>query len=141
MPLWTIYHAPGIFSDAQKQQLAQRITDHYEQVGLPRFYVVTIFNEVRPTNLYVGGEQTAAGVRIVIDHIARHNPDKAGRQRTARWINEILRPHLQMHAELHTEFHVDETSEELWMINGLVPPPAHSHAERAWAEANKAAPY
>ena len=37
MPLWTIHHTPGIFSDEEKHQLAARITDHYERIGLPRF--------------------------------------------------------------------------------------------------------
>jgi len=56
MPLWTIHHTPGIFSDEEKHQLASRITDHYERIGLPRFYVITIFNETRPEDFYVGGE-------------------------------------------------------------------------------------
>lgn len=70
MPLWTIHHTPGIFRAAEKRKLASRITDHYERVGLPRFYVVTLFQETAPEDLYVGGEPTSVGVRIVIDHIA-----------------------------------------------------------------------
>ena len=65
MPLWTIYHTPGLFSDEEKHQLAARITDHYERAGLPRFYVVTIFNETSPADFYVGGERAPAGVRLV----------------------------------------------------------------------------
>jgi len=42
---------------------------------------------------------------------------------------------------LHWEFHADETSEDLWMINGLVPPQGGSEAEKAWATANVASPY
>ena len=61
MPLWTIHHTPGIFSDEEKHQLASRITDHYERIGLPRFYVITIFNETRPEDFYVGGEPTRSG--------------------------------------------------------------------------------
>jgi phenylpyruvate tautomerase PptA (4-oxalocrotonate tautomerase family) len=141
MPLWTIYHTPGIFTDEEKQELATSITDHYEQVGLPRFYVIAIFNETQPGNLFVGGEKASAGVRVVIDHIARRNPDQASRQRTAHWIKGILHPHLKQHGDLHWEFHVDETSEDMWMINGLVPPPGRSEAEQAWAKANAAAPY
>ncbi|BCO37457.1 4-oxalocrotonate tautomerase [Mycobacterium heckeshornense] len=141
MPLWTIYHTPGTFTGEEKRQLAAWITEHYERVGLPRFYVVTVFNETRPEDFYVGGEQVPVGVRIVIDHIARHNPDQASRRRTARWINDMLQPYLKDKADLHWEFHVDETSEDLWMINGLIPPPAKSEAELAWAKANAAAPY
>ena len=141
MPLWTIHHTPGIFTDDDKQQLAASITDHYQQVGLPRFYVVVIFTETQPGDLYVGGEKAAVGVRVVIDHIARQNPDRASRQRTAQWIKSILHPKLKGHVDLHWEFHVDETSEDTWMINGVVPPPAHSAAEQAWAKANAAVPY
>ena len=90
MPLWTIHYTPGIFSDEQKRDLAARIADHYEKVGLPRFYVVTIFNETRPEDFYVGGEPTPVGVRATIDHIARHSTDKSSRQRIAQWINGIL---------------------------------------------------
>jgi len=141
MPLWTIHHTPGIFTDEEKHDLAARITDHYEKVGLPRFYVVVLFDETKPTDFYVGGEPTPVGVRIVIDHIARHLPDKAARQRSTQWINGILQPHLSRHDGLHWEFHVDETSEDLWMINGLVPPPGRSEAEKAWARANAATAY
>ena len=84
MPLWTIHHTPDIFTDTEKRELASRITDHYEKIGLPRFYVVAVFNETTPVNLYVGGEPTPVGVRVVIEHIARSSADSAGRQRTTR---------------------------------------------------------
>lgn len=141
MPLWTIHHTPGIFTAEEKHELASRIADHYEQVGLPRFYVVTLFQETQPENFFVGGEPTPVGVRVIIDHIARRNPDAESRRRTTRWINCILKPHLDRHPDLHWEFHADETSEELWMINGLVPPPGGSEAEKDWAERNLAVPY
>ncbi|GLX04823.1 tautomerase family protein [Microbispora sp. NBRC 16548] len=141
MPLWTIHHTPGIFTDEEKHQLASRIADHYEQVGLPRFYVVTLFHQTRPEDFYVGGEPTPAGVRIAIDHIARSNPDRESRRRTARWIRGMLQPHLEGHAALHWEFHIDETSDDLWMINGIAPPPAGSDAEQRWAASNSASPY
>jgi phenylpyruvate tautomerase PptA (4-oxalocrotonate tautomerase family) len=141
MPLWTIHHTPGYFTAEDKHDLASRITDHYEQAGLPRFYVVVIFNETRSEDLYVGGEPTAVGLRIVIDHIARHAADKQSRNRIAHWINSILLPYLQGRDDVHWEFHVDETSEDLWMINGLIPPPMGSEAEQRWAAENMAAAY
>ncbi|TCC28939.1 tautomerase family protein [Kribbella speibonae] len=141
MPLWTVHHTPGIFTDDDKHQLAAGIADHYQQVGLPRFYVVTLFHEMRPEDFYVGGEPCPAGVRITIDHIARHNPDQEARRRTARWIDRILQPHLEGKAGLHWEFHVDETSDELWMINGVVPPPGGSDAEQHWAKTNATSSY
>ncbi|MBB4983970.1 MULTISPECIES: tautomerase family protein [Streptomyces] len=141
MPLWTVHHTPGIFTAEEKHRLASTIADHYEKAGLPRFYVVTLFHETRPEDFYVGGEPSPVGVRIAVDHIARRNPDQDSRRRTALWIREMLRPHLERHAGLHWEFHVDETSEELWMINGLVPPPGGSDTERQWARQNAATPY
>src|SRR6478609_5747809 len=98
MPLWAIHHTPGIFSDEEKHQLASRITDHYERIGLPRFYVVTIFNETRPEDFYVGGEPTPVGVRILIDNIARHGTDKVSREQITRWIKRILHPYMEKHA-------------------------------------------
>lgn len=141
MPLWTIHHTPGIFRAAEKRKLASRITDHYERVGLPRFYVVTLFQETAPEDLYVGGEPTSVGVRIVIDHIARRAGDKETRQRIAGGIRKILLPFLERYPGLHWEFHVDETSEDLWMINGLIPPPGGSEAEKRWAKENVASGY
>lgn len=141
MPLWTIHHTPGIFTDTDKHRLAARIADHYEQIGLPRFYVVTLFQQTRPEDFYVGGEPAAAAVRITVDHIARSNPDRESRRRTAQWIKGMLQPHLERHAALHWEFHVDETSEDLWMINGIAPPPGGSDAEKRWAASNSASPY
>ena len=132
---------PGIFSEEEKHQLASRITDHYERIGLPRFYVVTIFNETRPGDFYVGGEPTPVGVRILIDHIARQSTDKESREQITRWIRRILHPYMERHEGLHWEFHADETSEDLWMINGLVPPQGGSEVEKAWATANVASPY
>lgn len=141
MPLWSIHHTPGIFTTEQKHALAAHITDHYEQVGLPRFYVITLFHEIRPADFFVGGEPTEVGVRIVIDHIARAAPDQESRKQTARWINRMLRPHLTERTGLHWEFHVDETSADLWMINGIAPPPGGSEAERSWARHNATSPY
>ncbi|MGJ0118707.1 tautomerase family protein [Williamsia sp. MIQD14] len=140
MPLWTIHHSPGIFTDEDKRVLAEQITDRYESVGLPRFYVVVIFREVSAADIFVGGTSAPRTARIEIAHIARHLPDSASRRRTAGWVGDVLSPYLDRD-EIHWEFHIDETSEELWMINGLVPPPARSEAEKAWAVNGRAAPY
>ncbi|MEU5088563.1 tautomerase family protein [Streptomyces sp. NPDC021356] len=139
--MWNIHHTPGIFDSADKRRLATDITDHYERAGLPRFYVVTLFHEARAEDFFVGGQPATRGVRIAVDHIARRNPDEQARRRTAQWVKRMLQPHLERHADLHWEFHVDETSSELWMINGIVPPPPLSDAERHWAETNAATDY
>ncbi|CAM5717771.1 tautomerase family protein [Mycolicibacterium aubagnense] len=141
MPLWTIHHTPDFFTPEDKRELASRITDRYEKAGLPRFYVVVIFNETRSDNLYVGGDETEVGLRVVIDHIARHAPDKKSRNGIANWIKSILSPYLEAHDNPHWEFHVDETSEDLWMINGLIPPPMGSDAEKRWVAENAVSAY
>ncbi|OBJ44484.1 4-oxalocrotonate tautomerase [Mycolicibacterium mucogenicum] len=141
MPLWTIHHTPGFFTAESKRELARSITDHYEKAGLPRFYVVAIFNETRSGDLYVGGEQTDIGLRVVIDHIARRAADKDHRHRIAHWIKSILSPYLEAHDNPHWEFHVDETSEDLWMINGLIPPSMGSDAEKRWVADNAVSAY
>ncbi|WP_059016267.1 tautomerase family protein [Mycobacterium sp. M26] len=141
MPLWTIYHAPGTFTGADKQELAAAVTERYRAIGLPRFYVVVIFRETSAGDFFVGGEPSSAAVRVVIEHIARQHPDAASRRRAARWISNTLAPFMSKYDGVHWEFHVDETSEQLWMVNGLVPPPGGSDAEKSWVAANAAIPY
>jgi phenylpyruvate tautomerase PptA (4-oxalocrotonate tautomerase family) len=141
MPLWTIHHTPDVFTPDEKRQLAETVTEHYHAVGLPRFYVVVIFQQSPPGNFFVGGAETDRGVRVVVEHIARQHPDSASRRRGARWIRDMLSPVMSRYDGVHWEFHVDETSEELWMINGLVPPPGGTDAEKRWAQTNTAAPY
>ena len=141
MPLWTIHHTADFFTAEDKRELARSITDHYEKAGLPRFYVVVIFNETRSDDLYVGGEPNPVGLRVVIDHIARRAADKDHRHRIAHWIKAILSPYLEAHDNPHWEFHVDETSEDLWMINGLIPPPMGSDAEKRWVAENAVSTY
>ncbi|CAM3611077.1 tautomerase family protein [Tsukamurella ocularis] len=141
MPLWNIHHTPDVFTDAEKQSLAAAITDQYAAIGLPRFYVVVLFHEVAPQDFFIGGENAPTAVRIAIDHIARHASDSENRTRIAEWVRAMVAPSLERHPGLQWEFHVDDTSEEMWMINGLVPPPAWSEAERDWAKTNRSAAY
>ncbi|MEU1596043.1 tautomerase family protein [Streptomyces sp. NPDC005708] len=42
---------------------------------------------------------------------------------------------------LYVEFHVGETPRELWMVEGQVPPPRGSEAERLWVRENRPVPY
>lgn len=141
MPLWNIHHTPEVFTPSEKEDLAAAITDRYAAIGLPRFYVVVLFHEVAPQNFFIGGANATTAVRIAIDHIARHASDSAHRARIAEWVRATVAPSLARHPDLQWEFHVDDTSEEMWMINGLIPPPAQSEAERSWAEENRAAAY
>jgi phenylpyruvate tautomerase PptA (4-oxalocrotonate tautomerase family) len=140
VPLWSIHHSPGLYSAEDKQAFADDITAIYTRIGLPPFYVVVRFVEIEPQNLFIGGESSGAAVRIVIEHIARNSATAEDRRRIATTIGRVIAPYTT-DRDLHTEFHVDETSSELWMINGLLPPPGGSDAEKQWAEQNRAVPY
>jgi len=140
VPLWSIYHSPGIYTAEDKQNFANDITGIYTRIGLPRFYVVVGFHEVDPENLFIGGETADAAVRMVIEHIARHSAAPEDRRRIGDTISRVVAPYTTDRG-LHTEFHVDETPQDLWMINGSWPPPPGSDGEKLWAEKNATVPY
>lgn len=140
MPLWNVYHPVGAYSEEEKRDFAERVTRLYEAVGLPRFYVVTLFHEMDRGSFYVGGEPVDDVVRVWIDHIALHAEDPAMRESVRTQIATVIQP-FATEKGLRWEFHVDETPRDLWVINGLVPPPTGSEAEQLWARENRAIPY
>lgn len=140
MPLWNVYHPVGAYSEEEKRDFAERVTRLYEAVGLPRFYVVTLFHEMDRGSFYVGGEPVDDVVRVWIDHIARHAEDPAMRESVRNRIVTVIQP-FATEKGLRWEFHADETPRDLWVINGLVPPPTGSEAEQLWARENRAIPY
>jgi phenylpyruvate tautomerase PptA (4-oxalocrotonate tautomerase family) len=140
MPLWNVYHPVGAYTEQEKREFADRVTSNYAARGLPRFYVVTLFHEVGRGSFYVGGEPADEVVRVAIDHLARHFDDPAMREASRQRINDLIQPFATSKG-LRWEFHIDETPRDLWMINGLVPPPASSDAEKLWAKENRAIPY
>ncbi|KAK4185369.1 putative oxalocrotonate tautomerase [Podospora australis] len=142
MPLWLVFHPEGTFSTPQeKQALAADITTIYTSAGLPAFYVVMNFIQLPPSSIYVGGEQTREKkpfIRFVAEHIAVHFEDNKARQdRVLQKIDQLLKPHVADKG-YDWEYHIDETPRGLWKIQGLVPPPFQSQAEKKWFEANKA---
>jgi 4-oxalocrotonate tautomerase family enzyme len=140
MPLWSVYHPAGAYTEEEKREFADRVTSLYEAGGLPRFYVVILFHEVNRGSFYVGGEPVDDRVRIAIDHIARHYADAASKEAARERIGAVIEP-FAAGKGLRWEFHVDETPRELWMIDGSVPPPGGSEAEQLWAKENWAVPY
>jgi phenylpyruvate tautomerase PptA (4-oxalocrotonate tautomerase family) len=140
MPLWNVYHPVGAYTDEEKREFAERVTRNYEDRGLPRFYVVTLFHEVDRGSFYIGGEPADDVVRVAIDHIARHLADPASRDSSRQRIAALIKP-FAADKGLRWEFHVDETPRDLWEINGFVPPPLGSDAEQLWAKENRAIPY
>jgi len=140
MPLWNVYHPVSAYSDEEKREFAGRVTSLYQAAGLPRFYSVTLFHEVDRGSFYVGGEPVDDRVRVTIDHIARHAEDPARRESVRQRIGAVIQAFATSKG-LRCEFHIDETPRELWMIDGLLPPPTGSEAEKLWARENRAIPY
>jgi phenylpyruvate tautomerase PptA (4-oxalocrotonate tautomerase family) len=140
MPLWHVYYPAGAYTEQEKREFAGRITDLYQAAGLPRFYVVTLFHEVNRGSFYVGGELVDDFVRVVVEHIARRIENPARRAAARQRVGDTIQPFVAGKG-LRWEFHIDETPNDLWMINGLTPPPAGSDAEKLWAKENRAVPY
>lgn len=141
MPLWTIYHPPGAYTPQQKQQFSADITDIYTRHGnLPAFYAVVIFQEIDTDSFFIGGKPSQDSVRIKIDHIAIHTEDPDTRVRTRQILARTLAQHTTDRG-LHCEFHVDETPRDMWMLDGITPPPHKSTAHQLWVQENRPIPY
>ncbi|MFJ9690899.1 tautomerase family protein [Kitasatospora sp. NPDC101183] len=140
MPLWHVYHPVGAYDAQQKREFAADVTGLYTGFGLPAFYVVTLFHEVPEESFLVGGVPTGGAVRVVVEHIARHATDAAARKLTGEALDRLLAPHTRERG-LYCEFHIDETPQDLWMIDGHWPPPPRSEAEQLWARENRPIPY
>ncbi|HEY8616413.1 tautomerase family protein [Phenylobacterium sp.] len=135
MPLWTIYHPPGAFSDVDKAELAEKITDVYGAV-MPRFYVGVVFQPLEPRNFYVGGKPADRFVRIVMEHIARSFPSLEASRRFIDRINAVLAPYIADRG-YDWELHVDETPFDYWSINGHYPPRPDTDDEKRWRAENR----
>ena len=70
-----VYAPAGAYSDEDKRAMSEAITSVYAQVPIPKFYVVTVFEEIPDGDLFIGGVKNARFVRFRVDHIAR---DSAG---------------------------------------------------------------
>ncbi len=165
MPLWRIFHPEGTFtSTATKSALSKNITSIYTSFGLPAFYVVVLFIPLGVNNIYVGGEAqpstasqpsdapaTAKGpftapsarpfIRLHISNIATKMPnDDKMKSGFLTSVDRALKPYIK-DAGYDWEYHVDESNRDLWKIQGLVPPPFRSEAEKRWAEKGRPEPW
>lgn len=137
MPLWKIYHPVGAFSAEQKKGMSEAITALYSR--LPKFYVGVVFQEVAPDSFYVGGEPAENFVRIWVDHIARTLPNAEARTWWIGQCDAALAPFIADRG-FSWEFHIDETSYELWSIQGHRPPLPNTEDEKRWIAENKPSP-
>lgn len=141
MPLWNILTPTGAYSAEQKKALAKDITSLYTNLAdLPAFYVVVAFQEVAEEDFLVGGEPVSDFIRIYIDHVARQLDTPEIRKICRDEIEKLLAPHVKDRG-FTWEFHIDETPLDLWQIQGVVPPPPFSEAEKLWAKENRPVPY
>lgn len=140
MPMWNIFHPSGAYSAEEKQIFSERITALYTQIPLPKFYVTVVFQEIEKDSMFVGAIPRDNFVRIRIDQIARTLPTARLREWWVRTIDECIAPFVKERG-YDWEFHVDETPLDLWGVQGEIPPPFESVAEKRWIRDNKASPY
>jgi phenylpyruvate tautomerase PptA (4-oxalocrotonate tautomerase family) len=140
MPLWKVYHPTNAFSTEDKQELAEKITNVYAGVPIPKFYAVVIFEEVEKGNCFVGGVQNDNFVRFKIDQIARTLPGPIIREWWMRTLDQVLAPFIKERG-FDWEISIDETPFDLWSLQGEIPPPFESVGEKRWVAENKASPY
>lgn len=140
MPLWTIHTPTGTYKAEEKKDFARDITAYYERIGLPRFYVVVVFQEHDSESFLIGGEPALSAVRVVVEHIAVHLGEPEEMRDAAHSLDAVIAAHTKARG-LYYEFHVDETPRELWMVDGYDPPPFGSRAETEWATRNSPAPW
>jgi Putative oxalocrotonate tautomerase enzyme len=140
MPLWNIYHPAGAFTDQDKAELSEAIASYYNKVPIPKFYVVTIFQEYTRDSLYVGGEVNNNFIRFKVDHIARTLPGPVYREWWVRTCGQIIGPYVKDKG-FDWELSIDETPFDLWSLQGEIPPPFQSVGEARWIQENKATPY
>ena len=140
MPLWMVYHPADAYTEEDKKGLAERITSLYAQVPIPKFYVVVVYQEIPAGNLYVGGERHDNFVRFRVDQIARTLPGPVIREWWVNMLDGLVAPYVKDRG-YDWEISVDETPFDLWSLQGEIPPPFESIAEKRWVEENKAGPY
>jgi phenylpyruvate tautomerase PptA (4-oxalocrotonate tautomerase family) len=126
MPLWKINHPAGAYTAEDKKEFAEAITRVYDAIPIPKFYVVVIFDEVTADSCYVGGESHPGFVRIQIDQMARTLPGPVIREWWVRNLDQVT---------------INEALSDLWSLQGEIPPPFESVAEKRWVQENKATPY
>ncbi|KAG9186409.1 hypothetical protein G6011_02965 [Alternaria panax] len=156
MPLWIFYHPPNTFTDpATKTALATTLTDCYAAAGLPRMYVVILFQSVEPDSYYIGGiarpspdvpanrpgpDSSRPFIRIRVEHFARPDPTNAMKRKFLKLADESLKPYIADQG-YDWEYSVYEADRSQWKINGFFPPYENTEAEKEWREKNLAVPF
>lgn len=140
MPLWKIYTPPEAYTAKDRKEMAERITGIYTQIPIPAFYVVVLFEEIPADSYFVGGKPHDKFIRVKIDQIARTLPGPILREWWIRTLDKILAPYIGARG-FDWEISIDETPFDLWSLQGEIPPPFESIAEKRWVKQNKASPH
>ncbi|HXV69453.1 MAG TPA: tautomerase family protein [Nitrospira sp.] len=140
MPLWKVYHPAGAYTAEDKREIAKRITEVYAGVPIPKFYVVLLFEEVAKDACFVGGAPHDRFVRFKVDQIARTIPGPILREWWMGTLDKVIAPFVKDRG-YDWEISIDETPFDLWSLQGELPPPFESLAEKRWVKENKASPY
>ncbi len=88
----------------------------------------------------MGGEPHNKFVRFKVEHIARTLPGPVIREWWVRAVDEIIAPFVKDRG-FDWEVSIDETPFDLWSLQGEIPPPFESVAEKRWVKENKASSY
>jgi phenylpyruvate tautomerase PptA (4-oxalocrotonate tautomerase family) len=140
MPLWKVYHPVGAYSAQDKKEFAEKVTAMYSRIPIPKFYVVMIFEEVAAASFYVGGASHGKFVRLKLEHMARTLPGPILREWWVKAVDQLIAPYVRDRG-YDWEVTIDEVPADLWSLQGEIPPPFESHAEKRWVKENQASPY
>ncbi len=140
MPLWKVYHPVGAYSAQDKKDFAETVTEMYSRIPIPKFYVLMLFEEVDAESFYVGGAPHGEFVRLRIDQMARTLPTPVMREWWVKAVDQLIAPFVRDRG-YDWEVTIDELPADLWSLQGEIPPPFESHAEKRWVEENRPSPY
>lgn len=140
MPFWKIHHPVDAYTKEDKKEFAGAIAQLYQAIPIPKFYVVSVFEEVSADNMYVGDESRDNFVRINIEQMARTLPGQIIREWWTHNADAVIHPWVGARG-YDWEFNITEPPADLWSLQGEIPPPFESVAEKRWIAENKATPY
>ena len=87
----------------------------------------------------MGGDSHGSFVRIQIDQMARTLPGPVIREWWVRNLDQVIAPGSRTRLRLGVHHH--PAAVDLWSLQGEIPPPFESMAEKRWIKENKASPY
>jgi phenylpyruvate tautomerase PptA (4-oxalocrotonate tautomerase family) len=105
----------------------------YSRIPIPKFYVAMIFEEVAAESFYVGGVSHGKFVRLKLEHMARTLPGPVLREWWVKAVDQLIAPYVRDRG-YDWEVTIDEVPADLWSLQGEIPPPFESHAEKRWVK-------